>query len=124
MAVRTGKRNFSWGSEKHSTLIFTKALDGGDPGNEYLFRDEVFEMDASFNGNERSLLKTITRMGSIQWANNSIAIASDYWFNTRNTKTYVFNPSDASVAPRIVSDRNYQDVYSNPGSFVTQRNEF
>src|SRR5690554_7434319 len=81
-------------------------------------------MYSPFNGNERSLLKTINRMGSIQWANNSIAIASDYWINTRNTKTYVFNPSDASVAPRIVSDRNYQDVYSNPGSFVTQRNEF
>ncbi|WP_417265340.1 S9 family peptidase [Brumimicrobium sp.] len=124
MAVRTGKRNFSWRSDKPSTLIFTKALDGGDPENEVPFRDEVFEMDAPFNGNERSLLKTINRMGSIQWANNSIAIASDYWINTRNTKTYVFNPSDASVAPRIVSDRNYQDVYSNPGSFVTQRNEF
>lgn len=124
MAVRTGKRSFSWRSDKPSTLIFTKALDGGDPENEVPFRDEVFEMDAPFNGNERSLLKTINRMGSIQWANNSIAIASDYWINTRNTKTYVFNPSDASVAPRIVSDRNYQDVYSNPGSFVTQRNEF
>lgn len=124
MAVRTGKRNFSWRSDKPSTLIFTKALDGGDPENEVPFRDEVFEMDAPFNGNERSLLKTINRMGSIQWANNSIAIASDYWINTRNTKTYVFSPSDASVAPRIVSDRNYQDVYSNPGSFVTQRNEF
>lgn len=124
MAVRTGKRNFSWRSDKPSTLIFTKALDGGDPENEVPFRDEVFEMDAPFNGNESSLLKTINRMGSIQWANNSIAIASDYWINTRNTKTYVFNPSDASVAPRIVSDRNYQDVYSNPGSFVTQRNEF
>nr|WP_299201609.1 prolyl oligopeptidase family serine peptidase [uncultured Brumimicrobium sp.] len=124
MAVRKGKRNFSWRSDKPSTLIFTKALDGGDPENEVPFRDEVFEMDAPFNGNERSLLKTINRMGSIQWANNSIAIASDYWINTRNTKTYVFNPSDASVAPRIVSDRNYQDVYSNPGSFVTQRNEF
>src|SRR5690554_460221 len=124
MAVRTGKRIFSWRSDKPSTLIFTKALDGGDPENDVPFRDEVFEMDAPFNGNERSLLKTINRMGSIQWANNSIAIASDYWINTRNTKTYVFNPSDASVAPRIVSDRNYQDVYSNPGSFVTQRNEF
>jgi len=124
MAVREGKRNFSWRDDKAATLIFTKALDGGDPENEVPFRDETFEMEAPFNGNERSILKTINRMSSIQWANNSVAIASDYWINTRNTKTYAFNPSDASEEPRIVADRNYQDAYSHPGNFVTKRNSF
>ncbi|MEN8251391.1 MAG: prolyl oligopeptidase family serine peptidase, partial [Bacteroidota bacterium] len=51
------------------------------------------------------------------------AIAYDYWWNTRNTKTYVFNPSDASKEAKILFDRNYQDRYSDPGSFVTRRNE-
>ncbi|WP_107038695.1 S9 family peptidase [Brumimicrobium mesophilum] len=123
MAVRTGKRNFSWRGDKPATLIFTKALDGGDPENEVPFRDETFEMDAPFNGSERSLIKTINRLSRIQWASNSVAVASDYWINTRNTKSYVFNPSDASVEPRILSDRSYQDRYSDPGSFVTKRNE-
>ncbi len=33
----------------------------------------------------------------------------DYWWNSRNTKTYLFNPSDSSVVPKILFDRNYQD---------------
>ena len=48
----------------------------------------------------------------------------DRWWNTRNTKTYVFNPSKSSEKPIIISDRSYQDRYSDPGSFVTKRNEF
>ncbi|RYM33578.1 S9 family peptidase [Brumimicrobium glaciale] len=122
MAVREGKRDFSWRNDKPSTLIYTKALDGGDPENEVPFRDETFEMEAPFKGNERSLIKTINRMSRIQWANNSMAIASDYWFNTRNTKSYIFNPSDASIEPKTISDRSYQDKYSDPGNFVTKRN--
>ncbi|PWH86621.1 alpha/beta hydrolase family protein [Brumimicrobium oceani] len=124
MAVRTGKRNFSWRNDKAATLIFTKALDGGDPENEVPFRDETFEMDAPFNGNERSLIKTINRMGGIQWGDNSTAIASDYWWNTRNTKTYLFNPSDNSQEAKVIRDRSYQDAYSDPGNFVTKRNQF
>lgn len=122
MSVRTGKRNFTWRNDKPATLVYTMALDGGDPENEVSFRDEVFTMEYPFNGNDKSLLKTINRMRYIQWGNNSLAIAYDYWWNTRNTKTYIFNPSDASQEPKIMEDRSYQDKYSDPGSFVTQRN--
>lgn len=122
MAVRTGKRNFKWRNDKPSTLVFAKALDGGDPENEVPYRDEVFEMEAPFKEEGKSILKTINRLSGIEWGTNSVAIAHDYWFNTRNTKTYVFNPSNASQKPVILSDRNYQDIYNDPGYFVTQRN--
>lgn len=122
MAVRTGKRNFSWRSDKPSTLVYVSALDGGNPETEVPFRDEVFEMDFPFKGNDKSILKTINRTSYIQWSDNSLAIAHDYWWNTRNTKTYLFNPSDASVEPKILFDRSYQDKYSDPGNFVTKRN--
>ncbi len=122
MAVQTGKRNFSWRNDKPSTLVYTIALDGGDPEKEVPFRDEVFEMEYPYKGNDRSILKTINRMSYIQWGTNSVAIAHDYWWNTRNTKTYVFNPSTPSKKHRIIADRSSQDVYSDPGNFVTQRN--
>jgi len=122
MSVRTGKRDFLWRNDKPSTLVYTKALDGGDPENEVTFRDEVFEMEFPFSGNDRSILKTINRVYAIEWGNNSIAIAHDYWWNTRNTKTYIFDPSDPSKEPKILADRNYQDTYSDPGSFVSERN--
>lgn len=124
MSCRTGKRNFSWRSDKPSTLIYVEALDGGDPENEAEYRDEVFELEAPFNGNGKSILKTINRYSGITWANDRNAIAYDYWWNTRNTKTYLFNPSDPESEPGILFDRNYQDVYSDPGRFLTKRNEY
>ena len=72
----------------------------------------------------KSYLKTIDRFSGITWGNDNMAIADDYWWNNRNTRTYVFNPSDASKEPEVIFDRNYQDRYSDPGSFVTTKNEF
>ena len=122
MAVRTGKRNFNWRSDKPATLIYTVALDGGDPQKNVKYRDEIFELEAPFNLTGKSILKTINRFRYIQWGNDAIAIAHDYWWNTRNAKSYTFNPSNPSQQPVLLSDRNYQDRYSDPGTFVTERN--
>lgn len=124
MAVRKGKRNLSWRSDKPATLFWCEALDGGNPKNEVDFRDEVFELDAPFTGEKSSLIKTIDRFSGIEWGNDQTAIANDYWRNNRNTRSYFFNPSNNSIKPVIITDRNYQDRYNDPGSFVTKRNEF
>jgi dipeptidyl aminopeptidase/acylaminoacyl peptidase len=123
MSVRTGRRDLAWRADKPSSLIYAEALDNGDPAVEVDFRDEVFQLDAPFDGDKKSILKTINRFGGIEWANETTAIAYDYWWNTRNTKTYLFNPS-SSDEPIILNDRNYQDKYSAPGEFVTHRNEY
>jgi dipeptidyl aminopeptidase/acylaminoacyl peptidase len=68
------------------------------------------------------ILKTKQRFAGIEWGNDNSAMAYDYWWNTRNTKTYMFNPSTAEA--KVISDRNYQDVYSDPGNFVTSKNEY
>ena len=69
-------------------------------------------------------MKTQNRYSGITWGNDDYAIVTDNWFSDRNTKTYVFNPSNNQKKPFVIFDRNYQDVYSNPGSFVTARNKF
>ncbi len=122
MAVRTGKRNFTWRNDKAATLIYTKALDEGDPKNEVEYRDEVFQLEAPFKSEGTSLLKTLNRFSGIEWGNDEVAIAYDYWWNTRNTKSYVFNPSDPAQKPTLLSDRNYQDRYNDPGRFITEKN--
>lgn len=124
MAVQTGKRSVSWRADKPATLVYAEALDGGDPANEVEFRDEVFQVEAPFNGKVQSIAKTIGRHSGITWGNENYALLSDYWWNTRNTKTYILNPSDFSQKPQIIWDRNYQDNYSDPGSPETKRNEY
>ena len=124
MATRTGMRSLSWRSDKPASLVYAMALDGGNPENEVPYRDEIFQLDAPFDGQSKSLIKTKNRFQYIQWGNDEMAIAHDYWWNDRNTKTYLFNPSNANKAPQIISDRNYQDVYSDPGNFITKRNKY
>ena len=61
---------------------------------------------------------------SVIWGNDSLAIIFDRWWNNRNTKTYVFSPSNPNMKARILYDRNYQDRYSDPGRFVTEKGNF
>ena len=123
MSVRKGKRKFNWRNDKPSSLIFIQALDGGDPEKEVVYRDEVFQLEPPFNGKAKSLIKTINRFRSAVWGNDSTAFVYDYWWNTRNTKTYLFNPSEITFEAEILFDRNYQNRYTEPGDFVTKRNK-
>ena len=124
MAVRTGPRNFSWRSDMPSSLIYVEALDDWNPEMDIIYRDEVFEVTYPFKQNKSSLLKTINRFYSIDWCNDTLAVGYDYWWNTRNTKAYMFNPSNKNKEPEIIIDRNYQDRYNDPGSFVKTRNSY
>lgn len=124
MAVRKGKRNFSWRADKGASMTYVVALDEGDPAKEVSHRDEVFQLDAPFDGEGKSLIKTENRFMYIQWADDNTAIAYDRWWKNRNTKAYAFNPSDASAEAKIITDRNYQDRYSDPGYIVTRRNKY
>lgn len=117
-------RSLSWRDDKPATIYYALALDGGDPEKEVDLRDEVFALDAPFNGQPKSILKTKQRYAGITWGNDEIAIAYDFWWNTRNQKTYLFNPSDASSQPEVLYDLNYQDRYADPGSFQSKKNEF
>ncbi|NBL64479.1 prolyl oligopeptidase family serine peptidase [Flavobacterium sp. NST-5] len=124
MATRTGKRSMSWRADKPSTLVFVEALDSGDPANKVDFRDEVFLWEAPFTANPISLAKTPQRYGGILWGNETTAILYDQWYDTRNEKTYLINPSNPSQQPKIIFDRNSQDIYSDPGNFETVKNEY
>ncbi len=124
MATETGKRSISWRSDKPATLYWVEAQDEGNPANEVAFRDIVFQLDAPFTSTPLYLTKTINRFGGIYWGDNNYALLMDQWWNTRNQKTYVFNPSDNTINPTVITDRNYQDVYSDPGSPHMERNKY
>ncbi len=123
MAVRTGPRKLQWRNDQPNTLVYVEALDSGDPEKEVSHRDKVMQLAAPFKGEATELLKTEDRFYRMLWKDDSTAIAMDYWWNTRHTKTYLFSP-DHSLEPKILSERNYQDRYNDPGSFVTRKNNY
>lgn len=123
MAVREGPRRLQWRNDQPNTLVYAEALDGGDPEKEVSHRDQVMQLAAPFNGSASLLLKVEDRFYRAVWKDDKTALAMTYWWNTRNTKTYLFSP-DQSTAAKVISDRNYQDRYSDPGSFVTTKNQY
>ncbi len=123
-SVRKGKRSMGWRADKPATLSFVEALDEGDQANKVDFRDEVFLWDAPFSNNPTSMVKTQQRYAGITWGNDNTAIVMDQWYDTRNMKTYLINPSNPSQAPKVIYDRNYQDIYADPGNFETKKNQF
>jgi dipeptidyl aminopeptidase/acylaminoacyl peptidase len=124
MATTKEPRNFSWRADKPATVVWVKALDGGDPAMQVDYHDEAYQLAAPFSGKETSLLKVKNRLSYIQWGDDKTAIAFDSWFDNRNTKTYVFNPSNNKQPSVILYDRNSQDQYSDPGDFVMKKNAF
>jgi dipeptidyl aminopeptidase/acylaminoacyl peptidase len=122
-SVRKGKRSMSWRDDKPATLVYVEALDEGDQAKNADYRDEVFQWNAPFHSAPNSMMKTQQRFGGIDWGDDSFAIVYDYWYDTRNTKTYLLNPSHINQNPKVISDRNSQDIYSDPGNFETKKNE-
>lgn len=124
MAVREGKRSMQWRGDQPATLSYVEALDGGDPAKEIEYRDEVFTWEAPFTAAPKSIVKLSQRYAGITWGNDQVALVADQWYDTRNIRQYIINPSTFNVNPVKIEDRNSQDVYSDPGTFETKRNEY
>jgi len=124
MAVRNGKRNMNWRNDQPSTLYYAEALDEGNPENKVEYRDAVYQWKAPFDSEAVLMVKTVDRFGGISWGNETNAVLYDDWYDTRNTRTYLFNPSNPEQAPLVISNRNSQDVYSDPGQFETVKNQY
>ena len=124
MAVRKGKRSMSWRADEAATLFFVEALDGGDPANKVEHRDAVYVWPAPFNTAPKQIAKTTLRYANIEWGNSELAVLTDQWYDTRRTTSHIINPSKPNEPARKLFDRNYQDIYSDPGNLQTAKNQF
>jgi len=124
MAKRTGPRSVRWRNDKPASITYFEALDGGDPANKVEYRDQLMQLEVPFNSKAKLLFKSYNRLSAVFWGNNETAIAIDYWWNNRNSKTYLFNPQDYTDKNTVLFDLNYQDRYADPGDWVTDKNQY
>jgi len=124
MSVRKGPRSIKWRDDKPASLYWAEALDGGDPAKEVTYRDAVYHQAVPFTDKKVKLLETKERYSGIEWGTDQLAICYDYWWNTRNIRTTIFDPSDSKKETILYNERNYQDNYSDPGSFVSHKNAY
>jgi len=117
-AVDVGARGIAWRADAPATLAWIEAMDGGDPARAAAQRDRVVTLDAPFAGTPVQHLAVATRVRGVTWMKNDVALLTEYWWKSRQTKTWLFNPSTPGASPRVLFDRSAEDAYSDPGSPV------
>lgn len=122
-SVRKGMRSINWRADSPSTLYWVETQDGGDSKVEVSPRDIVYTEPAEPAAGEKSavLHKLDLRYGGISWCDDSLALVYESWYKTRRTRTWVISPGSENVSPRILFDRSFEDVYSDPGSPMLRR---
>ncbi len=122
--VLPGPRFFSWRPDKPSTVFWVEALDGGDFRKEMDFHDQVYSLDAPFEGNPVALAATRLRFYGITWGRDDLALITEGSSKTRIRRISLINPSDPSVQKKIIQEFNSDDGYNNPGRFMTEMNRY
>lgn len=118
--AQVGPRNPGWRADVEATLVWTEALDAGDPSKQVPKRDRVLTLAAPFAGEPATLFETEWRARGITWGGPTLALATESHARQRKTRTWVIDPSGAA-APRLLWERSTEDRYGDPGSFVTRR---
>ena len=119
-AVRTGPRSVDWRSDREATLVWTETQDGGDPSKEVATREILYTLAAPFKGEPGTLTKLGLRFAEVLWGNGEVALVQEWWWKTRQTRTWVIAPDHPDREPRLLHERSFQDQYSDPGSPLTR----
>ncbi|CAG9466348.1 unnamed protein product [Pedinophyceae sp. YPF-701] len=128
-SCRKGPRQVGWRDDKPATLYWAECQDGGDPAVEASPRDIVYTMTAeeSAQGKEPTpLVTTDFRYNGIGWCDGDLAMVYESWWKTRRSVVRCFAP-DTPMEGRteeVLFDRNYEDVYSDPGVPLTRKTEY
>ncbi|HEX9829843.1 MAG TPA: S9 family peptidase, partial [Bacteroidota bacterium] len=115
--VVTGPRGVEWQALHNSTLVWSEALDGGDPKAKVPHRDQLMSLSAPFKGNARLVTKLEHRYAGFNWtAAKDVAFLSEYNRDRRWRTTYVVNVTDPEKTRKTLFDLSVQDAYNDPGN--------
>ena len=114
--VPKGPRNADWMALKPATLLWTEAMDGGDPEKDVPYRDRMMTLPAPFGGEPVEVLKLKERaQGLIPFGAPGLAFASEFSWKKRWRTTYLVDLDHPATAPRVIFDRSTEDSYKDPG---------
>jgi len=123
-SCRKGPRGLGWRDDKPSELYWMECQDGGDPAVEVSPRDIVYTLaaDSVQQGDAPTVLaKTDLRCGGVAWCDDDLALVYESWWKTRRSVTWMVAPRNPEAGMKVLFDRNYEDVYTDPGSPLSRR---
>lgn len=118
--VPTGPRGYDWVPTEAAVLMWTEALDGGDPRTKVSHRDKLMVFKAPFDTQPSELLKVEHRFQGRAFGEKDGLM----WFNDFNRDTQrrrIFltdhrNPKNV----RLIAELNVRDRYNDIGTPVTK----
>jgi dipeptidyl aminopeptidase/acylaminoacyl peptidase len=122
--VPTGPRNFEWKAGAPATLVWTEALDGGDPNRKVEHRDKLMMLAAPFADEPAEMLRVEHRaIGLSFFEDPSIVLATEYDRDRRWVRTQLHDLKMPTATPKTLMDRSIRDSYGDPGRIVDEPDE-
>jgi dipeptidyl aminopeptidase/acylaminoacyl peptidase len=123
--VITGPRGHQWVQTKPATLLWTVALDEGNPKKKADFRDQLYLFSAPFAEKPTEFTRLQYRfgagrgMGGVSYGQDGLAFVRDYDRNRRWIRTLAVNINKPADTPKVTWERSINDRYGDPGMPVT-----
>jgi dipeptidyl aminopeptidase/acylaminoacyl peptidase len=118
--VAQGPRGIRWQPLRDARLVWTEALDGGDPVTKVPHRDQVMVCAAPFTTAPTPLLKIQHRFRGTSWLpEKDQALVSEYDRDRRWRTTRLVDLSKPEAPARVVFDLSVNDAYHDPGDPLT-----
>lgn len=119
--VRTGPRSVQWQPHQPASLVWTEALDGGDPRKEVDHRDRLMSHAAPFADTPEERLRVQHRLTGVEWTElPGQALVTEYDRDRRWVTTRLHGLDAPGDEPKVLFDRSSRDVYADPGDPVTK----
>jgi dipeptidyl aminopeptidase/acylaminoacyl peptidase len=119
--VPTGPRGIDWLPLRPHTLVWTEALDGGDPRKKVPQRDLVVRLEEP-TGTARPWFKTENRyMGGQYGGDGSFALVTEVDRLLRRQRVWQYDALDPAKPGVQLYERSMQDAYGDPGRPISER---
>ncbi len=119
--VLNAPRNYNWLDNFPATVQWIEPLDSGLIKNKMDFHDAAYTLAAPFTGNPKELVKTAERMYSVTDINETLFLVTEGSRAKHRVKTSKLVPGGK---PEPLIDRSTDDAYNDPGSAITEKNQY
>lgn len=119
--VRTGPRSIRWQTGYPATLLWTEALDEGDPRKKVPYRDQLKTLAAPFGESPRDLIRVEHRFAGVSFFPKvSWLMVTESDRDRRWVRSLLYDTDLLDQTPKTIVDRSMRDRYGDPGRILTK----
>lgn len=118
--VPVGPRSIGWQANRPASLVWTEALDGGDPTVKVPHRDALHRLEAPFDARPQTLRLIEHRLAGRAWLPEADQVLIQEYDRDRRWRVLSLHDLGRPDARRVLFDLSVNDAYGDPGSPVLE----